>query len=132
MKTCRGTQVVLSYGFVSNMSYAISVSLAWYIHSVRTGISPFAPGQKKGFLAVYSGFYLFNNVIRPARFTLSLLVSKYFDRAVVKIQEKLNTSKSKATFILVLIANLFGTCAAMALGIAIASAASGVPVWRTN
>jgi len=127
-----GTQVVLSYGFVSNMSYAIILSLAWYTHSVRTGLSPLAAGQKKGFLAVYSGLYLFNNIIRPARFTLSVVISKYFDRAVKSIEEKFKISKGKATFILVLIANVFGTCSAMALGVLIASAASGVPIWRTH
>lgn len=122
----------MSYGFVSNMGMAATVALTWYVHSVRTGISPIAPGQKKGFLAVYSGFYLFMNVIRPARFALAVVVSKYFDRAVKSIQRRLNVSKGLATFFLVLIANIFGTCVALALGVSLASAASGVPIWRTQ
>ena len=54
-----GMSVLLSYGFVSNMSYSVTVSLAWYIHSKRTGLSPLAPGQWPQFLAVYAGFYVF-------------------------------------------------------------------------
>ena len=33
-----GLAVVLSYGFVSNMSYCVSVSAAWYIFSKRVGL----------------------------------------------------------------------------------------------
>mmetsp|Transcript_1156 Transcript_1156/g.1387 ORF Transcript_1156/g.1387 Transcript_1156/m.1387 type:complete len:238 (-) Transcript_1156:265-978(-) len=127
-----GTQVVLSYGFVSNMGMAATVTATWYVHSARTGISPLAPGQKKAFLAVYSGFYLFMNIIRPARFALAVAVSKYFDKGVKSIQRRLNVSKGLATFFLVLLANIFGTFVALGLGISLASAASGVPIWRTQ
>ena len=48
-----GLSALLSYGFVSNMSYAVTLSLSWFIHSKRTGLSPLAEGQWKPFLAVY-------------------------------------------------------------------------------
>ena len=48
-----GLSALLSYGWVSNMSYAVTLSLSWFIHSKRTGLSPLAEGQWKPFLAVY-------------------------------------------------------------------------------
>jgi hypothetical protein len=33
-----GMSVLLSYGFVSNMSYSVTISLAWFIFSKRTGM----------------------------------------------------------------------------------------------
>ena len=48
-----GLSALLSYGWVSNMSYAVTLSLSWFIHTKRTGLSPLAEGQWKPFLAVY-------------------------------------------------------------------------------
>eukprot|EP00590_Aulacoseira_subarctica_P010828 CAMPEP_0172422520 /NCGR_PEP_ID=MMETSP1064-20121228/8661_1 /TAXON_ID=202472 /ORGANISM="Aulacoseira subarctica , Strain CCAP 1002/5" /LENGTH=208 /DNA_ID=CAMNT_0013163419 /DNA_START=109 /DNA_END=735 /DNA_ORIENTATION=+ len=124
-----GMSALLSYGFVSNMSYAVTVSLAWYISSKRTGLSPLQKGQWPGFLAVYAGFYVFNNIIRPARLALAIGVTKYFDSAVINLQQKLNCSKAVAIGVLVVLANLIGTTLAMSLGIYLASTVAGVPVF---
>lgn len=59
----------------------------------QTGLSPLAPGQWKPFLAVYAGFYVFNNIIRPLRFGASVVVSKYFDNFVSFIQNKTKLSR---------------------------------------
>ena len=75
-----GLSVVLSYGFVSNVSYSITVSIAWFLFSKQTGLSPLAQGQWPKFLAVYSGFWIFNNFIRPLRLTLSIAVSTKFGK----------------------------------------------------
>merc|ERR1712232_893598 len=88
-----GMSVLLSYGWVSNMSYSVTVSLAWFGFSKTTGLSPLAPEQWKPFLAVYAGFYVFNNFIRPIRFAASAVVAKYFDNAVTFIQNKTKLSK---------------------------------------
>jgi hypothetical protein len=127
-----GMSVVLSYGWVSNVSYSVTVSLAWYIFSKRTGLSPLAPGQWKSFLAVYAGFYVFNNIVRPIRFALSVSVSIYFDRLVQGIQDKFKVKRGVAIGLTVFLANVVGTIALMCLGISIASAAAGVPVWATQ
>mmetsp|Transcript_112919 Transcript_112919/g.315473 ORF Transcript_112919/g.315473 Transcript_112919/m.315473 type:complete len:253 (+) Transcript_112919:106-864(+) len=127
-----GMSVVLSYGWVSNVSYSVTVSLAWYIFSKRTGLSPLAPGQWKSFLAVYAGFYVFNNIVRPLRFALSVSVSMYFDRVVQGIQDKFQVKKGVAVGLTVFFFNVVGTIALMCLGISIASAAAGVPVWATK
>ena len=124
-----GLSVVLSYGFVSNVSYSITVSLAWYIFSKQTGLSPMAPGQWKPFLGVYAGFWVFNNIIRPARFAFSLGVSMYFDRFVSMIQKRFRVNKSVAVFLTVFLANVVGTLTLMCTGITLAGMAAGVPVF---
>ena len=124
-----GMSVALSYGWVSNVSYSITVSLAWYIFSKRTGLSPLAPGQWKSFLAVYAGFYVFNNIVRPVRFALSVSVSMYFDRVIQMIQDKFQVKKGVAIGLTVFLANFVGTIALMCLGISIAATAARVPVF---
>jgi len=127
-----GFSVLLSYGFVSNMSYSVSVSLAWYVFSKQTGVSPLAKGQWPKFLAVYAGFYVFNNVIRPVRITLSAYVASYFDRMVKATQEKFHCKKGVAVGIIVFFVNIVGTLLAMSAGITLASIASGVPIWASS
>lgn len=124
-----GLSALLSYGWVSNMSYAVTLSLSWYGFSKKTGLSPLAPGQWKPFLAVYAGFYVFNNIIRPLRFGASVVVSKYFDNFVSFIQNKTKLSRKWSIAIVVIIANVFGTFTAMGLGVSLASAAAGVPIF---
>ncbi|KAL7526674.1 hypothetical protein ACHAXR_001593 [Thalassiosira sp. AJA248-18] len=124
-----GLSALLSYGFVSNMSYAVTLSLSWYGFSTKTGLSPLAPGQWKPFLAVYAGFYVFNNIIRPLRFGASVVVAKYFDNFVNFIQNKTKLSRKLSIAVVVFLANVCGTFAAMGLGVSIASTASGVPIF---
>ncbi|KAL7480935.1 hypothetical protein ACHAW6_006607 [Cyclotella cf. meneghiniana] len=124
-----GLSALLSYGWVSNMSYAVTLSLSWYGFSKKTGLSPLAPGQWKPFLAVYAGFYVFNNIIRPLRFGASVVVSKYFDNFVEFLQRKTNLSRKWSIAVVVFLANVLGTFTAMGLGISLASAAAGVPIF---
>jgi len=124
-----GLSVLLSYGWVSNMSYCFTVSAAWYIFNKRTGLSPLAPGQWKPFLAIYAGFYVFNNFIRPARFALSIGVGRYFERFVNMIQKKFRVSKGVAIFLTVFLANIVGTTTLMCAGIWLAATLSGVPIF---
>ena len=124
-----GLSALLSYGFVSNMSYSVTVSLAWFGFSKKTGLSPLAPGQWKPFLAVYASFYIFNNFVRPIRLAVSVGVTPYFDRAVAAIQRKTKLSKSASIGIVVFLANFCGTLTAMSMGILLASIAAGVPVF---
>ena len=88
-----------------------------------------APGQWKPFLAVYAGFYVFNNIVRPIRFGLSVAVARYFDNAVATIQNKTKLSRKWSIAVMVFLANVCGTFAAMGLGVSIASTAAGVPVF---
>ena len=124
-----GLSALLSYGWVSNMSYAITLSLSWYTHSKKTGLSPLAPGQWKPFLAVYAGFYVFTNIIRPLRFGLSVVVSQYFDRFVGFIERKSGWGRKASIGVVVFLANVCGTFAAMGLGVCVASTLAGVPIF---
>lgn len=124
-----GLSALLSYGFVSNMSYAITLSLSWYTHSKKTGLSPLAPGQWKPFLAVYAGFYVFTNIIRPLRFGLSVVVARYFESFVGLIERKTGLGRKASIGVVVFLANVCGTFAAMGLGVSLASGLAGVPIF---
>lgn len=124
-----GLSALLSYGFVSNMSYAVMLSLSWYGFAKKTGLSPLAPGQWKPFLAVYAGFYVFNNIVRPIRFAASVGVARYFDNFVGFVERKTKLSRKLSIGVVVFLANVCGTFAAMGLGVAIASTAAGVPIF---
>jgi hypothetical protein len=88
-----------------------------------------APGQWKGFLAVYAGFWVFNNIVRPIRLAMSVAVAPKFDALVSWWQRKLNVSRGVAVALVVLLANVVGTISVMSLGIFIASLLAGVPVF---
>ena len=124
-----GLSVLLSYGFVSNMSYAISISIAWYIFNIKYKISPLAPNQWKSYLLVYSGFYIFNSVIRPVRVGIAAIVSQYFEYAIQYIQNQTQLRRKYCIGILVFITNVVGTLLVMSCGICIASLASGIPIF---
>eukprot|EP00611_Tribonema_gayanum_P000617 TRINITY_DN10449_c0_g1_i1.p1 TRINITY_DN10449_c0_g1~~TRINITY_DN10449_c0_g1_i1.p1 ORF type:complete len:258 (+),score=63.44 TRINITY_DN10449_c0_g1_i1:165-938(+) len=124
-----GLYAVLSYGFVSNASYAICLSVSWYLASKRSGLSPLAPGQWQFFLSVYGGLFVFNNIIRPARLALSLALAPAFDRLIAFIMAKTKRSRAVATAICVFFVNVLGTTALMSGGILLASLFSGVPVF---
>jgi hypothetical protein len=91
-----------------------------------------APGQWKGFLAVYAGFWVFNNIVRPVRLAVSVAISPQFDRVVRNIQNRWRVSRAMAVTITVILANLIGTTLFMSAGIALAAALAGVPVFPTK
>ena len=124
-----GLSVLLSYGFVSNMSYAVSISVAWYIFNVKYKTSPLAPNQWRSYLLVYSGFYIFNSIVRPARVGVAALLSQYFDAAIRYIQHRTQLRRKYCIGILVFMTNVVGTLFVMSCGICMASMASGIPVF---
>lgn len=124
-----GLSVLISYGWLSTSSSAIAWSVAWYIHCKRTLLSPLVKGQWKPFLAVYAGFWVFNSVIRPLRFTLALSLSRFFEGFIQKTQERLNVSRKMAVGTTMLLFNVLGTGTFFVVGISIASFLSGVPVF---
>jgi hypothetical protein len=91
-------------------------------------LSPLAPGQWPKFLAVYSGFWVFNNIVRPIRFALSVAISTQFDKVVQFIQDKARVNKSVAVGLTVFFANVVGTTVLMCLGISVAATLAGVPI----
>ncbi|KAL7552138.1 hypothetical protein ACHAWF_015347 [Thalassiosira exigua] len=122
-----GMSALLAYGFVSNVSGVVAVSCAWFIFSKRTGTSPLA--NKPAFLAIYAGFAVALNLIRPARFALSVAISPYFERIRKRFQHVFGVGPRGAVALTIVFVNLVGTCSLMAAGVGLASALSGVPVW---
>ena len=104
-------------------------SLFFSFLSIQSGLSPLAPGQWKGFLAIYAGFFAFLNIIRPARFALSVYLSRYFERAIQLAQERFHCNKATAVGLVVFFLNFCGSLTLITVGIFLASALSGVPVW---
>lgn len=124
-----GVATVLSYGMISNLSYAILISLAWYGFSVQTGTTPLAPGQWKPFLGVYAGFWVFNNIVRPLRVGLSIAIAPSLDRLVLFFQNRLKVSKPLAITFTVVVVNVIGILLLMCGGISLASLCSGVAIF---
>jgi hypothetical protein len=69
------------------------------------------------------------NVIRPARFALSISISPYFERIRKFLQRQFNVSPRGAAVLMILFINFLGTCSLMCLGVGLASLLSGVPIW---
>jgi len=127
-----GFAVILSYGFVSNMSAMIFLSLAWFTFSAQTGLSPLAPNQWKPFTLVYAGFYVLSNLVRPIRITIAIAIGKYFDSILKYFQDNTKLSRNASIAFLVFGANVVCTCLALALGVSLASLFSGVPVFPSK
>eukprot|EP00571_Detonula_confervacea_P000825 CAMPEP_0172328682 /NCGR_PEP_ID=MMETSP1058-20130122/60482_1 /TAXON_ID=83371 /ORGANISM="Detonula confervacea, Strain CCMP 353" /LENGTH=147 /DNA_ID=CAMNT_0013045809 /DNA_START=380 /DNA_END=823 /DNA_ORIENTATION=- len=127
-----GLSAMLAYGFVSNVSGVIAVSSAWFIFSKKTGLSPMTPGQKPAFLAIYAGFTVMLNIIRPARFAFAMAISPYFERIRKYIGSKFGVSPKVAAVLMIVFINFLGSCSLMALGVGLASLLSGVPVWAAG
>jgi len=127
-----GLSAFLSYGWISNMSYAVALSLSWYGFSAKTGLSPLAPGQWKPFLAIYAGFYAFNNIVRPVRFAASVAVTKTFEDFIAFVGRRTKLSRRGSIAVVVILVNVCGTFAAMGFGVTIASYASGVPIFPSK
>ncbi|CAM9431080.1 unnamed protein product [Ectocarpus sp. 8 AP-2014] len=124
-----GLYALLSYGFVSNASYAICVGLAWFASSKKTGLSPLAPGQWQVFLVSYATLWAINNVLRVPRFALSVSLAPAFDRFIEFLMKKTGRGKGVATGLCVFLVNFLGTFALLSTGILLASIFSGVPFW---
>jgi len=70
------------------------------------------------------------NIIRPARFALSMAISPYFERLRNFIQRKLGVNAKVSALVMILCINLMGSSVLMGCGVGLASILSGVPVWR--
>lgn len=127
--TKMGRSMVLSYRFVSDTSCSVAAGVAWFIASKKSGLSPLAPGQWKGFFTIFVGFYAILNLIWPAFFALAAVLSNYFGNMIKTIQQRFSCSSLVATFWVALVVNFCGGLAILSLSIGTASVLAGVPVW---
>jgi hypothetical protein len=125
-----GLNALLAYGFVSNFSYITCVIISWIAHGKATGLSPLAPGQWKKFLVIYAGFFAANNILRPLRFTLSLVITPAFDRIIDAIQKKTKLNRSVSTGITVFLVNVCGTLSYLFGGLFVATTIARVPLFK--
>lgn len=98
-----GIGAVLSYGFISNVSYGACVAVAWITHVKRSGLSPLAAGQWSGFLAVYAGLWALQNFLRPMRFALAVALTPAVNSLMEHIMESWGWSKGQAFGFLMLV-----------------------------
>lgn len=120
--------LIISYSLVSNVSYISCVILAWIAHGKKFRCSPFSPGQWKQFLLIYSGLWIANTVVRPARFCLSLLLCPIIDKIVRRTQSKLRIGQAKATLFVGLTINLAGSILYLVVGLFLAAKLARVPL----
>ncbi len=125
-----GYNFLLSYAFVSNVSYVTCTIISYLTHAKATGKSPLEPGQWKPFLAIYAGLWAVNNFLRPARFALAITILPIFDKLIDKIQNKVKCKRSIATGIAIFCVNVVGTLSFLTVGLLVASKISGVPVFK--
>jgi hypothetical protein len=124
-----GFSVVLAYGVVSNLFTSVCTSLSWYISSTKYHVSPLAPGQWKSFVAIYAGIYVVASALRPLRVALAIGLSRYVDAMIQTIQTRFQVSRNVAIGMTIFFVNIVGSSCLMTAGIAVASLASGVPIW---
>ncbi|CAM9901802.1 unnamed protein product [Discosporangium mesarthrocarpum] len=62
-----GLYALLSYGFVSNVSYAVLTGIAWFASSKKSGLSPLAPDQWGLFMVCWTGLWAVNNILREGQ-----------------------------------------------------------------
>lgn len=97
-----GVGAILSYGFISNVNSGICFTVAWLTHVKRTGMMPFAPGQWKGFVAIYAGLWALYSVLRPLRIALAIALTPLVDRMMEYLVHKLGVERRQAFFLLLI------------------------------
>ena len=123
-----GLSVLLSYGWVSNVNMACVLILSWVTFGKTSGLSPLAAGQWPGFLAVYMGFWLACNFLRPFRLAAAAAISPLFDRVLNFFQDKLSIAKPSAVLMTLFLVNIVGTLTLVCGGLTIATSLTGTPL----
>lgn len=124
-----GVDFMLTYNMVSNINGSITLSSAWYIASMKSGLSPLAPGNWRSLLAAYAGLYVVVALIRPFRIALAIGATGKMEQLLQYMQERKGYSRKSA------IGTVFGVGLLVwmglgAAGVTLASALSGVPIWK--
>jgi len=91
-----GASAVLSYGFVSHITYSSCIVVAWVMHGLRTGLSPFSEGQWIGFFAAYLGLCGIQFWTRPFRLASAVFLAPMVDKAVEAIHTTLPISRKSS------------------------------------
>jgi len=124
-----GVSFALSYSILSNISGAVSFSVAWYISCTLTGLSPLMPGQWKSLLKSYGMIYGFISLVRPFRVASAIAMSKLSAEYLEITQTKFKCSRKVAIGVQYSSGVFVGGCCAF-LGVFGVSLFTGVPLWN--
>ena len=123
-----GLFTLLSYGWVSNVSYITCLIISWIIHGKEYGLSPLASGQWKSFLTIYAALWAANNVLRPFRVTFALFLAPYFEKWVDEVEKRSGFKRATSTGIVIFLFNICGTISYLVGGLFVATKLAGVPL----
>ena len=123
--TTRGVPFLLAYSIISNLNGALTLSAAWYMTCVRTGLSPLY--QWKALLKSYGTLYALVQLLRPFRVAAAIAMSKLSLQFLEGTQEKLRCRRGVAIAVQYFLGYVVQLVLA-SIGIALASLASGVPL----
>jgi len=124
-----GIDFGLTYNMISNVNGSVTLSAAWYIASMKTGLSPLAPGQWRSLLAAYASLYVVAALVRPLRIAVALGSTHKMEQLLQYMQKRIGCTRASAIgMVFALGIVLWLTCCAA--GVTFASALAGVPLWK--
>lgn len=124
-----GIDFGLTYNMISNINGSITLSTAWYIASMKSGISPLAPGNWRSLLAAYASLYVVAALARPLRIAFALGLTPKMEHFVQYVQKRIGCTRTSAIGMIF----AFGVVmwlACCAAGVTLASTLAGVPLWK--
>lgn len=123
-----GVSFGLSYSLLSQINGGITLAVAWYMTCQRTGVSPVY--QWKALLKSYGTLYAFLQAIKPFRIAAAISIARFSQKWLDATQERFQCGRGTA--VAVQYATGYGLQAIIAtIGVGIASAASGVPIFAS-
>lgn len=122
-----GVSFALAYSLISNLNGAVSLSTAWYMTSVRTGLSPLVAGQWPELLKSYGMLFAILQCLKPFRMAAAVALSPYAQLALQRLQHSLQCSKGMAAAMHYVAGWIVTTPVAVG-GVLCASGLSGVPL----
>lgn len=124
-----GIDFGLTYNMISNVNGSITLSTAWYIASMKTGISPLAPGNWRSLLAAYASLYVVAALIRPFRIAFAIGVTHKMEHFLQYVEKRIGCTRTNAIgMVFAFGIVLWLTCCAA--GVTLASTLAGVPLWK--
>jgi len=124
-----GIDFGLTYNMISNINGSVTLSAAWYIACMKTGLSPLAPGQWRSLLAAYASLYVVAALIRPLRIAVAIGSTHKMEQLLQYMQKRIGCTRTNAIGIVFAFGIvLWLTCCAA--GVTLASALAGVPLWK--
>mmetsp|Transcript_17548 Transcript_17548/g.26586 ORF Transcript_17548/g.26586 Transcript_17548/m.26586 type:complete len:326 (+) Transcript_17548:229-1206(+) len=120
-----GVSFALSYSIMSNLNSAVSLSVAWYMACVRTGVSPVH--NWKALLSAYGMIYGVVTLLRPFRVAAAIGMSKLSAEYLEMTQTTLKCSRPVAIAVQYMMGwIMFGSCALC--GISFVSWKTKIPI----